>query len=200
MNMRGVISFDLDGVLANFIRGYMRVGNQLFGTPVGNVSNQQSWVFEEFPELELTKHRCEEIWKHVWADPNFWANLDPLDVSVMPDINSIRNKVFVTNRAGINPAQQSELFLTKWGVYYPSVHLAADKVPIMKQLNVVATVDDYVVNCRELKTAIPSMYVAMLWTPYNEVYHTEMMALGVDIVLSVEQFIEKINGRGLVEN
>ena len=197
--MRGVISFDIDGVLANFIRGFTRVGNSLHGTPIGDESSHQAWNFEDFPELQLTKPLVKAMWAGVWADPNFWANLDPMNVSVIREINDIRNKVFITNRAGVEPAKQSERFLEKWGVWRPEVYLAADKAPLAKKLNVVAVIDDYVVNCRDLKVAIPEAYIAMLWTPYNQPYHIEMKELGVDIVLSVEQFIGEACRRGLIE-
>jgi phosphoglycolate phosphatase-like HAD superfamily hydrolase len=32
----GTLVFDIDGVLANFTRGFTRIANKLFGTPVGD--------------------------------------------------------------------------------------------------------------------------------------------------------------------
>ena len=197
--MRGVISFDIDGVLANFIRGFTRVGHRLHGTPVGDENSHQAWDFENFPELQLTKPLVKAMWAAVWSDPEFWANLDPMNVSVMREINDIRNKVFITNRAGVGPAKQSELFLEKWGVWRPEVHIASDKAPLAKKLNVVAVIDDYIVNCRDLKVALPEAYIAILWTPYNQQYHAEWKALGGDVVLSVEQFIDEARRRDLIE-
>jgi hypothetical protein len=196
--MSGTVSFDLDGVLANFTRGFTRVGRRLFGTPVGNESNQKTWDFEAFPELRLDKTLTKQMWADLLRDNAFWTNLDPLNVSVMPEVDAIRNKVFITNRAGIDPKTQSERFLEAWGVREPRVFLASEKVPVAKELQVVAHVDDYIVNCRDLKAALPDAYIAMLWTPYNEVHHAEWRALGGEIVVSVEQFIDEADRRKLI--
>jgi len=199
MVMSGTVSFDVDGVLANFTRGFTRIGNKLFGTPVGNEGNQQTWEFEEFPELQLTKERCKAMWEVVRTDVSFWKMLDPLNVSVMPEIDEIANKVFITNRVGIDPGGQTRQFLRAWGVCDSKVFVAADKVPIAKELNVVAHIDDYPPNCVQLKTALPEAYIALLWTSYNKESQEECRKLGIEIVLSVEQFIDEAYCRGLIE-
>lgn len=193
----GQISFDIDGVLANFTRGFTKLGNKLFGTPVGSESNQQSWNFEEFPELQLTKERIDAMWRIAWDDPWFWAMLDPLNTSVMSQINRISNRIFITNRLGIDAKKQSEYFLWKWGIDIPKVFLASDKVPVAIRQGVVAHIDDNMANCVALKTALPDAYIAMLWTSYNQRHHAEWTALGGPIVLSVEQFIEEVKHRNL---
>src|SRR5579885_1286430 len=141
---RGVISFDLDGVLANFTRGFTRIGARLYGSVPGDQPSQASWIFEEVPELELTKERVGHpirgggMWAEVIKSPYFWANLDPINVSIMYTIDKIKNKVFITNRLGQLPREQSVSFLERWGVIEPNVIVAADKGPIAQHLNVVA--------------------------------------------------------------
>ena len=46
--MKGNISFDLDGCLANFIRGITRIGHELYGIPVSDQGTQQTWNFNEW--------------------------------------------------------------------------------------------------------------------------------------------------------
>lgn len=200
----GTIAFDIDGVLANFTRGFTRLGNKLFGTPVGDAQSQQCWMFEEFPELGLDKAKCSDIWKHIInADEveskAFWANLDPLNPSILYMIDQIKNKLFITNRPGVLPREQSIIFLERWGVTSPTVILGAEKGPVAVAQNVVATVDDYSKNCYDIKGVLPSCYVAMLYTPYNKVHHADWLAAGGEVVLSVDQFILTCNQRGLVQ-
>lgn len=195
--MTGNVSFDLDGVLANFTRGFHRIGRDLFGTPVGGHHIQKTWYFEDFPALGLDKEKVAKMWEVAFADPKFWANLDPFNPSIMERINLMTNRLFITNRAGINPKMQSIEFLEKWGVMNPRVYVAKDKVPIAQREHVVAHLDDYYPNCVEIKQAIPDAYVALLWTQYNEQYHNEWWRLGGEVVLSVDEFCDALDNRGL---
>ena len=197
--MAQVISFDVDGVLANFTRGFTRYGNLIFGTPVADGNSQQTWMFEDFPELELDKEKCSAIWKFVKTDPDFWATLDPFNPSVMPRIDVIKNRVFITNRGGIDPKEQTERFLTTWGIREPLVRVAEKKVPVAQELNVVAHLDDYPGNCTELADALPDAYIALYYTQYNKHFHEEWRARGGKIVTSIDQFIDECEARGLVE-
>jgi len=235
--MKGLISFDLDGVLANFTRGFTRIANKHFGTPVGDIGSQQNWMFEDFPELGLTKDMCDfmsgPIWDEIRNDPKFWATLDPTNVSVMERINHIKNKIFITNRLGVNPREQSVEFLERWGVVNPLVVVAEKKAPVAREYNVVAHVDDYLKNMVELEQDGPRpLYLAMHHLPYNREWHAQFtnypsksrlhdMAecakreiwtwlIGDDvkafdwfvdkeITLSVEQFIDNCEMRGLVQ-
>lgn len=202
--MKGMISFDLDGVLANFTRGFTRIANRIYGTPVGSEQSQQKWMFEDFPELGLTKEMCDfnngPIWAEVKRNPRFWADLDPMNVSVMRDINRIKNKIFITNRLGVDPKGQSIAFLEKWGVSNPHVIVASKKAPVALDYNVVAHVDDYIVNCNEMFSYGPKdCYLALHWAPYNMEHHAQWKSVGGEITVSVEQFIQECEKRGLVE-
>jgi hypothetical protein len=196
---KGNIAFDLDGVLANFTRGFTRIANHLYGTPVGDHPSQESWMFEELPALGLDKAKCDGVWKVINESPTFWANLDPFNPSVMFLIEKIKNKVFITNRPGIMPREQSVAFLERWGVYSPTVIVASDKVPVLRDHKVVAMIDDYYKNCFPIREAIPECYTAMLHTPYNKIHHDEWARRGGELVLSVDQFVLTCIQRDLVQ-
>lgn len=216
---QGVISFDLDGVLANFTRGFTRIGSKMFGAATGDQPSQTSWIFEDVPELGLSKSDVGHpikgggMWAEVIKSPYFWANLDPINVSIMHTIDRIKNKVFITNRLGENPIGQSKTFLERWGVIEPVIYLAADKGPIAQQLNVVAHIDDFFPNCRDIQAAVPDAYVAMLAVPYNVQYRTPPRLPWYDrirgwqgvpewdgsIVASVDHFIAECDKRDLIE-
>jgi len=198
---KGVISIDVDGVLANFTRAFTRLGYQLFKTPVSDNEAQQFWMFEDFPELGLTKVKCAEIWKIIKSDPYFWAELDPLNISLMHRINSIKNRIFITNRPGIATDKQTVAFLERWGVYEPVVLVAEKKAPVAVEYNVVAHLDDYIVNCEEIKAALPNAYVALVAKPYNEAYRYDWQTgpYQGEVVLSADDFFNKCDERGLIE-
>lgn len=199
--MQQVISFDLDGVLANFTRGFTRIAHKLHGTPVGDGHSQETWNFEDYSPLNLTKEQCEfhhgAIWTEIKNDPNFWADLDPFNPSVMPLIDKIVNKIFITNRFGVDVRQQSIDFLEIWGVEDPNVVVATKKAPIAIAHNVVAHLDDYLPNCLELQAALPNAYVVLHKTPYNA------RLIGAEwtgpVAQSVDHFIDDCIFRGLVQ-
>jgi hypothetical protein len=191
--MKQVISFDLDGVLANFIRGFTSIGHRLYGSRVSDAQSHTDWMFEE-AGIGLTEEHCAAIWQQIWSSPYFWRGLDPLNVSVMRRINALPTpKVFITNRKGIHPQQQSEGFLEQWGIDRPVVYVASDKVPVAKAIGVTAHIDDYYPNCTTLKGALPHAYIALLATPYNTKHHAEWLNAGGHIVLSVDEFLNTLD-------
>lgn len=198
--MRGVISFDLDGVLANFTRNFTRIANRLFKTPIGDSHSQESWMFEDYPPLGLDKAKCDEVWKVIKSSKDFWANLDPLNPSIMFSIEKIKNKIFITNRPGELPREQSVAFLERWGVYEPKVIVAADKGPVALTERVTAHLDDYYPNVLDIHRVVPSAYTVLFYTNYNRVHHEDWRTNhNGPICLSVDQFIYECNERKLIE-
>ena len=199
----GVIAFDIDGVLANFTRGYTKIAHRLYGTPVGDSACQQSWDFHKFPELCLDKEKSDfngPIWTEVKNSPVFWATLDPFNVSVMPRINKIENKIFITDRPGVDTLEQSVFFLENWGIENPKIIVGSEKGPIAIRENVVAVIDDRWKNVVDIHNAIPTCYTALLYCAYNKEYHQEWLEhFKGEIVLSVDHFIDTCYDRGLVQ-
>jgi hypothetical protein len=197
-----MISFDLDGVLRNFTRGFTQIAHDLFGTPVGGETSQTSWSFEGMTELGLTIEQCAfdgPVWSVIRNSPIFWQQLDPLNTSVMRRIDAIVNKVFITNTIGVNALEQSVDFLERWGIYNPRVVLSADKGTAMRAEHVVAHIDDYIKNCTEMKDADPNVYIALFDVPYSHAWIPAWRDRGGDVVLSVEHFIDECEKRGLVK-
>jgi len=197
--MSKVISFDVDGVLANFTRGFTRVARRLHGTPVGTEGSQYAWMFEDVQELCLDTLKCDAAWEVIWSDPTFWEDLDPLNPSVMHLIDELKTTVFITNRKGPAVDFQTRRFLSKWGVHYPNVIVAEKKGPVAKELGIVAHIDDYFKNCLDIKEAVPDCYTAMLATPYNTMHRDTVRAKGINIVMSVDHFIHNCEEMGLAE-
>lgn len=201
--MDRTIAFDIDGVLANFTRGFLRIAHRLFGTPHGDTFTQENWAIEEYSPLGLTKEQTDfnngPIWKEVKSSPDFWATLDPINPSAMSRINRIQNKIFITDRPGINTKEQSAFFLQSWGIEDPIVIVGSKKGPIAAEQNVVAVIDDRYSNVVDIKNAVPTCYSALLYCPYNTMYHREWVYdRGGQVVLSVDHFIDTCYERGLV--
>ena len=204
------IAFDIDGVLANFIRSFTRIGTRLFGTPASDTPAQDNWVFENMPSLGLTKEQVGHpirgggMWGEVIKSPYFWANLDPINVSIMFTIDRIKNKMFITNRFGIDCKEQTIAFLERWGIIEPDVVVSGDKGPIAKERNISALIDDYYQNCADIQTAVPDAYVSMLIVPYNRIWRPGALATPGKtwfgpIALSVEHFVQECDKRRLIE-
>lgn len=193
----GVIAFDLDGVLANFTRGFTGIGSRLFGTPTGDIPSMREWMFEDIPALGLSKEYCALIWDVLKRNPSFWTDLDPINLSVMKRVNAIKNKVFITNRFGIEPQGQSVAFLEKWGIQNPDVIVASKKGPVAAERNVVAIIDDYYPNVTDVKASVPTCFAALLDLPYNQKYHGEWRITGGEIVYSVDHFLDECDRRSL---
>lgn len=192
--MKQTVSFDVDGVLADFTRGFTRIAHDLFGTPVGDHSYQPTWMFEEFPALGLTKPMVKEVWDVIKVNPVFWMDLDPLNVSIMRRIDKIDNAVYITNRPGIDTRWQTETFLRRWGVRDARVYVAADKPPMMRELNVVAHLDDWEVNVKATREQLPNVYAPLLATSYNVAFHNEP-----PVLYSVDQYIHECDSRGFIQ-
>lgn len=198
--MNGTISFDLDGVLANFTRGFTRIASDLYGTPTCDEAACRQWMFEDFEPLCLSKEQCDfaagPIWACVKSDPSFWRKLDPLNPSIMKVINQIENKVFITNRFGIDVQRQSVDFLEQWGVEDPLVIVGSDKGPIAKEHNVIAHTDDYLPNCVRVRESLPDAFIMLHSAPYN--FDLQPTWDG-PIALSVDHFIAECEKRRIIK-
>ena len=68
------VMFDLDGCLADFIKGFTTLASNLFGTPITDTHEQPKW--DGFPGMMSLQMQI--TWKHVNESQSFWHELDPL--------------------------------------------------------------------------------------------------------------------------
>lgn len=138
------IMIDMDGVLANFLWGY----NQI----------------EKAQGKELTPHEAEwdafwddEVWAVIKSSPNYWLELpcllNPIELQGLRQLECKHDVYFCTARLGVNPKQQTELWLAKRGVYCPTVIVCADgrggaqmKLAISYGLGAQFSIDDRLKN------------------------------------------------------
>src|SRR5262245_48533031 len=130
------LGIDVDGVVADFVSGFYKLGNKMCGT--GHVLPPTTWDFED----KFTKEQYKAIWAELRTTPNFWESLRPLPgTGKLKSLPKDVQPIFVTQRlttAGKSPYAQTCAFLRNWFyISYPCVLVvenAADKVAICKSL------------------------------------------------------------------
>ena len=156
------ISFDLDGVLADFAGAFRKVELRLFGPSAG--------VGGDAPEPEDGRQRQEQmpsrspgrrdaIWRDIENTPDFWATLEPLDSTAIARIHelSLRYKwevFFVTQRpatAGETVQRQTQRWLVEQGFDLPSVIvLSGSRGRAIHALSIDYHVDDSTQHCLDV--------------------------------------------------
>lgn len=198
--MSNVLSFDLDGVLANFTKGFTSVGHRLFDTPVLDHASMLCWNFRDRPGSDLDEFRERIMWKEIAASKTFWWDLDVLDPSVMKKVAAVpwERRVFITTRMhGIDVEYQTICWLEKHGVQIPQVIVTDKKTEHAERLGVVAHIDDYYPNCASMRAAHPDWFIALLDRQYNREFQPEWIANGGTVVYSVDHYFDQLQRRGI---
>lgn len=164
------IGFDMDGVLADFARGYRDVEERLFG-PDEHTSVEAPEQEEEAqervesaaakpdaapPDLRQLRRRRDLIWRDIQATPNFWESLKPIDDTAVPRIHELMLRhrwevFFITQRPktdGDTVQRQTQRWLVEQGFDLPSVLvLGGSRGAAAGALRLTYHVDDSAQNC-----------------------------------------------------
>jgi hypothetical protein len=156
------ISFDLDGVLADFAGAFRKVELRLFGPAAGAGSDA--------PEPEEAQQRQEQppprspgrrdaIWRDIENTPDFWTTLEPLDPAAVSRIQELSLRYrwdvfFVTQRpatAGETVQRQTQRWLVGQGFDLPSVIvLSGSRGRAIHALSIDYHVDDSTQHCLDV--------------------------------------------------
>ena len=135
---------DMDGVLADFIKGFTMLGWTMFGTEAYDVFSQQQW--DGFRGLD--KKQVGEVWQALHKNPKFWESL-PLctDQTTMDKINYMiehgeYDVYFVTNRTSKGAKRQTENWLIQHGIESPTVITSGKKGEVAKALGIHYSLED----------------------------------------------------------
>lgn len=151
-----VVSSDTDGVLANWVKGYLKVFNSKYGTHI----TESQWRDEPFkgPDPLMTKAQFEEAFDDMLKIPEFYLSLDPyknVDFdAINQDLkNSLYNFYVVTVRVNLTADQgitDTTQLLSRW-IHKVGVPLvtgcnagAEDRPKLLEQLGVDYHLDDYI--------------------------------------------------------
>lgn len=149
-----VLALDLDGVFYDFITPYANMLAQEHGQdllPEGWRTNIElhAPVWDWEIHYGYPKEVIRNVWKRITAkNSHFWRDL-PLRngaTEALKRLNTLSRQdkqvVFLTNRAGHNVKYQTEVALYRAGINYPTILIAADKVPVLRSIGAEFFIDD----------------------------------------------------------
>jgi phosphoglycolate phosphatase-like HAD superfamily hydrolase len=142
--MQSVI-VDLDGVLADFTRGYRTLANKLFNKEQFDTLARPH---DSWNDPDISPEEDAAIWAEIEKpEANFWMRLDSLlDPNEWYRLSEMarrtHNVYFVTNRRAADAKHQSEYWLNNYAINNPTVILAKDKGAFAKHLNASWAIDD----------------------------------------------------------
>lgn len=176
------VQFDLDGVLADFGRGYRDLAAGL-GSPVPPAD--AGWD-------ELWDSR---VWAEIRRSTNFWAKLWPLvGPATLGRISTIAREhdvYFVTSRPGVDTKWQSEVWLERWGVLRPTVIVSSRKGEFAHAAGITHAIDDKAGNAVFTAYHSPETASYLLDAPYNRFDQT-VLGTKVRRIATVEEFLEAL--------
>lgn len=173
------LAFDIDGCLANFTKGYAKLLIKVSGVdlfpPNWKGDDDPHFPTTWFWERAMGYGQWEKaVWKeHILVDGKFWEKLPPLPGTpeTLARINELakagHNIYFVTHRMGVEAKQQTERWLYKYGINYPTVLLSGDKLPLIKSLEVDAFIDDKPSTVNTVAVDNPQRRTFVKDAPYN---------------------------------
>jgi hypothetical protein len=191
------LGIDVDGVLANFSKGYSELiieqtGKNLFQE--GDIENPPVWDWDL--HRGYTKEEVSAAWKSITASPSFWAMLDPLPDA--PEFltwlwHSEHEVYFITNRMGVQPQFQTATFLHQFGYKLPSVVIATDKGQACAGLCIDVYLDDKAQNAMSVAQYGGAVSFLLKYR-HNEFIHDDLYKEAGLTCDSLEQFKQWVIG------
>jgi uncharacterized HAD superfamily protein len=185
------ICVDLDGVLFSF--------NQAYHDKLVKVTGENKFPTDWYaPVWDWDKHygyTADEIaatMENISVDKLFWRKLKPIaDASVFARLNvlSKSNDVyFLTNRFGIECKQQTERALYDHGINYPTVVIAADKIPVLKSIKADFFADDKLDTMNAVQSSsLFAKHQYLINAPYNQTGRSPGLQVATDIKDALEK-------------
>jgi hypothetical protein len=195
------IVLDIDGVLADFNRAYAKALLRVSGfdlLPKGwhkdGYTAFTTWYWERQygygKEIETATWNGEIL----PGAKKFWAKLSPLPYAreTLLNLDALARGgaielYFLTNRFGERVKAQTEEFLYQNGVTYPTVLLAKDKMPLLKDLGAQVFVDDKIETMNGC-AADPDLAKIQLYLP-DAPWNLEGRVEGYTVVPNVKEAI-----------
>ncbi len=175
------IGFDIDGVLADFISAYQQLFVLLTGRDTFEAGDNLAPPTWDWPTLRgYTAEETSSVWKVIRMDSAFWFRLVPTDgllalaqvFYALEQPSGGHDVYFLTDRAGVCPKRQTEMWLRHWLPYRmahvaPTVLLTADKGGAARALRLDCYIDDKRQNAVEVAVCSPGTRNYLLNRPYN---------------------------------
>lgn len=144
------LAIDVDGVLANFTDSYGKLLTAESGLEFPKCSEEfpKLWYWER--EAGVTPEQEKKVWETgiLHEGSTFWQELAPMPEAktTLRQLNRLAREghevFFLTHRMGWRAKSQTEKWLYKYGVDYPTVLLSGNKFPLIDALGVDFFIDD----------------------------------------------------------
>lgn len=173
---------DIDGVLADFVRGFGDLARTLGYEIVPN-----NWG------LGLTREQEQAVWKLVEEKNDFWLTLPVLNYFPQ-DMLKVDDVVYFITKRKPTPGRSTSNDTANWIGFtldwndFPTVLAIPNKGEVCRALKVDAFIDDKPENCWDVMDKSPATKVFLMDQPWNQ-WDTR-----VSRVKSLEEFIERSNG------
>lgn len=177
------IGFDIDGVLADFSRGFMDALIASAGVNrflPDDDTDAPCWDWDKY--RGYTSDERKRAWSNVHQSSDFWMNLPPLE-----NVNTLRMMLrelerkhevyFLTNRIGQRVKRQTEIWLVEHLKYplqldgvYPTVLITEHRTKgdAARTLGLHAYIDDNYDNVHDVALAVPTCRVYLRNRRYNQ--------------------------------
>jgi len=188
------IMFDMDGCLADFIRGFTGLAAVMFGCPVTTTHEQPLW--DGFPGMNALQITL--VWKRIKVSTDFWNRLGSLvgdrTFERIDQLQEDHHIQFVTSRQGIHAHDQTVAWLEERNIVSPEVLIvptAASKGHAAAAIHAEYCIDDKAGNAVYVQYHVPSIHSYILNRRYNQFDH-EVIGSKVKRVGQVGDFISDI--------
>lgn len=192
------VCLDIDGVLADFNTAYhdllvLVTGEDKFPQDY-DPTQPPVWHWEH--HFGYTSEQEALVWtNHILKSPDFWVKLKPLKdasrvlfaLDQMVRFNEIE-LYFITNRHGLNAKLQTEKWLYNHGVSYPTVLIAADKLPLLRTLNPAFYIDDKLETANDVQgVSIDGLQSWLLATSWNTEGRRPDLNVAYDLIYALKE-------------
>lgn len=192
------IMCDIDGVLADFIRGFASAARQ-FIDPTVPAHTDATVPFWDVQRI-MPPPVAQATWDYVNASETFWQGLPPLlsahESQRLRELCECEQVYFVTSRRGVRVKQQTEQWLrSQLAIDRPTVLVTARKGEIARALGADFALDDKAGNAVYTAYESPSTISCLIDRPYNAFDH-DVLGNRVRRVRTVTEFLNLVTGLG----
>lgn len=187
MSLKPQVGIDLDGVVCNFMEGFLKISRKLFHKP------SKGWVQRYWDVEVLSKEEMDRMWRHIKHTRNFWMSLEKLEnTNALMRRQKEMNLFFLTTRVpsdGLSVMEQSMEWLARQ-YCIPGAYVAVtnEKGKECKALNIEYFIDDKPENCLDIVKNSSRTKVFLQDATYNRTFtHSK-----VERVANLNEYIRTI--------
>ncbi len=185
--------FDIDGVLADWMVAFTRLGHERYGTPIASHHDSTSW-----DDMHgLTKQQVTSLWDHIKQTPEFWGGVPPmLGAGTFTRIRHLaaskgHDVYFVTARPGYGAKAATEEWLRRYCLSHPTVVMSRWKGEAAKAIEADFSIEDKAGNAVYVAYQSPATKSYLIDRPYNQ-FPPDVLGRRVIRVQTVDEYLDAI--------